>query len=139
MRAGYLWAPSFTWFFTRDDTGQPTEDWPDFLMELATLEWAIGDWADEGENGQVARVSFEWSETQNFILDTFAASFKNIEVSGGTQTIGWDPIKKQIRSWTFDEDGGAYNQADAGGFIKLNALRMRIATIAREKRNTGKK
>jgi len=28
---------------------------------------------------------------------------------------------------TFDEDGGAYNQADAEGFIKLNALRMRIA------------
>ena len=22
------------------------------------------------------------------------------------QRIGWDPIKKQIRSWTFDEDGG---------------------------------
>ncbi len=28
---------------------------------------------------------------------------------------------------TFDEDRGAYNQADADGFIKLNALRMRIA------------
>lgn len=28
---------------------------------------------------------------------------------------------------TFDEDQGAYNQADAGGFIKLNALRLRIA------------
>ena len=28
---------------------------------------------------------------------------------------------------TFDDDGGAYNQADAGGFIKLNALRLRIA------------
>jgi argininosuccinate synthase len=28
---------------------------------------------------------------------------------------------------TFDEDEGAYNQADAEGFIKLNALRMRIA------------
>ena len=28
---------------------------------------------------------------------------------------------------TFDDDGGAYNQADAAGFIKLNALRMRIA------------
>lgn len=27
---------------------------------------------------------------------------------------------------TFDDDGGAYNQADAAGFIKLNALRMRI-------------
>ena len=28
---------------------------------------------------------------------------------------------------TFGEDKGAYNQADAAGFIKLNALRMRIA------------
>ncbi len=28
---------------------------------------------------------------------------------------------------TFEDDGGAYQQADAAGFIKLNALRMRIA------------
>ena len=28
---------------------------------------------------------------------------------------------------TFEDDEGAYNQADAEGFIKLNALRMRIA------------
>ncbi len=32
---------------------------------------------------------------------------------------------------TFDDDGGAYNQADAGGFIKLNALRLRIAARLR--------
>lgn len=37
---------------------------------------------------------------------------------------------------TFDDDGGAYNQADAGGFIKLNALRMRIAEVARRKRQS---
>jgi len=30
---------------------------------------------------------------------------------------------------TFEEDGGAYQQADAAGFIKLNALRMRIAKV----------
>ena len=36
---------------------------------------------------------------------------------------------------TFEEDYGAYNQADAGGFIKLNALRMRIAAnLARKRR-----
>ena len=29
---------------------------------------------------------------------------------------------------TFEDDKGAYNQADADGFIKLNAMRMRIAT-----------
>ncbi|MDG2364855.1 MAG: argininosuccinate synthase [Methylococcaceae bacterium] len=28
---------------------------------------------------------------------------------------------------TFEDDGGAYNQKDAEGFIKLNALRLRIA------------
>ena len=28
---------------------------------------------------------------------------------------------------TFEDDAGAYDQADAGGFIRLNALRLRIA------------
>ena len=28
---------------------------------------------------------------------------------------------------TFEEDAGAYDQADAAGFIKLNALRLRLA------------
>lgn len=32
---------------------------------------------------------------------------------------------------TFEEDEGAYNQADAEGFIKLNAMRMRIASKLR--------
>ena len=30
---------------------------------------------------------------------------------------------------TFEDDAGAYDQKDAGGFIKLNALRMRIAAL----------
>jgi argininosuccinate synthase len=34
---------------------------------------------------------------------------------------------------TFDDDGGAYDQADAEGFIKLNALRLRIAAQAGRK------
>ena len=47
---------------------------------------------------------------------------------------------------TFDDDGGAYNQADAAGFIKLNALRLRIGanvqaarTSAAKKKSTPKK
>jgi len=35
---------------------------------------------------------------------------------------------------TFEEDQGAYNQKDAEGFIKLNALRMRIAAKRRRKK-----
>jgi argininosuccinate synthase len=34
---------------------------------------------------------------------------------------------------TFDDDGGAYDQADAEGFIKLNALRLRISAQAGRK------
>lgn len=34
---------------------------------------------------------------------------------------------------TFEDDGGAYNQKDAEGFIKLNALRMRIAAAKQRK------
>ena len=35
---------------------------------------------------------------------------------------------------TFEEDRGAYNQKDAEGFIKLNALRLRIAAKRRKKK-----
>ncbi|MBI2311984.1 MAG: argininosuccinate synthase [Betaproteobacteria bacterium] len=36
---------------------------------------------------------------------------------------------------TFEEDQGAYNQADAAGFIRLNALRMRIAANLKRKKS----
>ena len=35
---------------------------------------------------------------------------------------------------TFEDDRGAYNQPDAAGFIRLNALRMRIAANLKKKR-----
>jgi len=35
---------------------------------------------------------------------------------------------------TFEDDRGAYNQADAAGFIRLNALRMRIAARLKKRR-----
>ncbi|MEO5611241.1 MAG: argininosuccinate synthase [Sphingomicrobium sp.] len=38
---------------------------------------------------------------------------------------------------TFEEDSGGYDQRDADGFIRLNALRLRIAA-QRERRNSGK-
>ncbi len=35
---------------------------------------------------------------------------------------------------TFEDDKGAYNQADAAGFIRLNALRMRIAARLKKRK-----
>jgi argininosuccinate synthase len=35
---------------------------------------------------------------------------------------------------TFEDDKGAYDQVDAAGFIRLNALRMRIAANLKKKK-----
>lgn len=36
-----------------------------------------------------------------------------------------------LKHVTFEEDAGAYNQRDAEGFIKPNALRLRLAKMGR--------
>jgi argininosuccinate synthase len=40
---------------------------------------------------------------------------------------------------TFEDDAGTYNQADAEGFIKLNALRLRVGARRRENLERGQK
>jgi argininosuccinate synthase len=37
-----------------------------------------------------------------------------------------------LKHVTFEDDEGAYNQRDAEGFIKLNALRLRLAAVAKK-------
>lgn len=40
---------------------------------------------------------------------------------------------------TFEDDAGAYDQRDAEGFIRLNALRLRIAAERRQKHDPKRK
>jgi hypothetical protein len=56
--------------------------------------------------GETARVSFAWAEGQNFLVSTFTTTFKNVALGGGTQWIGWDPLARRIRTWTFENNGG---------------------------------
>jgi uncharacterized protein (TIGR02246 family) len=91
---------------------------------LRGLEWAIGDWADNNGKGEVARVSFAWSEGQNFIVSNFTTTFKNIAIGGGTQWIGWDPRAKALRSWTFETNGGF----GEGGWVQEGGNRWVIKT-----------
>lgn len=49
---------------------------------------------------------------------------------GSVSTVARDSATDSLFDTTiasFEDDAGAYDQKDAGGFIKLNALRMRIA------------
>ena len=79
---------------------------PSNYEHLRDLEWLIGNWVDAKDNGPVGQASFDWSSSQNYIVGSFSAVIKNIEVTGGDERIGWDAAAKQIRSWSFDEDGG---------------------------------
>lgn len=96
------------WYFSsvRDSIYHP----PSNVEHLAGLEWMIGDWIDEMPDkeakGPVAHASFSWGANQNFLVSSFATTFENLSVAGGTQFIGWDPEAKSIRSWTFENNGG---------------------------------
>ena len=73
---------------------------------LRGLEWAIGEWTGSTDTGEVERLSFDWTENQNFIVSSFTTTAKNVSVGDATVWIGWDPTAKNIRAWLFDSTGG---------------------------------
>jgi uncharacterized protein (TIGR02246 family) len=79
---------------------------PSNQERLRGLEWMIGEWADQATDGHVAHAVFDWSPDQNFIICLRAVRVKDSFLDNGTQRIGWDPAAKQIRSWSFEPDGG---------------------------------
>jgi hypothetical protein len=82
---------------------------PSNYEHLSELQWAIGEWSGEAEKGEVERLSFAWSENQNFIVGTFSTTARDVSVGSATQWIGWDPLAKRVRSWIFD-DSGAFGE-----------------------------
>jgi uncharacterized protein (TIGR02246 family) len=72
-------------------------------QHLKELEWLVGDWVDEGEAGRFEFVA-QWTGNRNFITIYFAVRQGGVDVEG-THIIGWDPVKKKIRSWIFDSAG----------------------------------
>ncbi len=73
---------------------------------LRGLDWAIGDWSGENDKGDGEHLSLSWTDNQNFIIGTFAATARGVSVGEATHWIGWDPQAKRIRSWIFDAAGG---------------------------------
>src|SRR5262249_36366682 len=79
---------------------------PGNYEHLRALEFAVGDWASEGDKGAVQRLSVSWDDQQNFLHATFESTIRDDSVGTARQWIGWDPNAKQIRSWMFDVTGG---------------------------------
>lgn len=72
---------------------------------LKELEWLVGEWVDEDDEGEV-HTACEWSEDGSFLLRRYRLKIRGEFVMSGVQRIGWDPRRKQFRSWVFDSEGG---------------------------------
>ncbi|XZE18106.1 SgcJ/EcaC family oxidoreductase [Pirellulaceae bacterium SH449] len=94
---------------------------------LKELEWLIGSWEDQSENGRVV-TTIRWSPNRAFLIRSFTAFFDDTEQQGaqqqGTQVIGWDPRNKQIRTWIFHSDGtfgqGTISRHDNAVMLKMS-------------------
>lgn len=72
---------------------------------LEPLAWLVGDWIDESDD-QTVQTSCRWSDDGNWLLQDFTLHLHGGPEITGTQRIGWDASRRQVRSWTFDSEGG---------------------------------
>lgn len=77
--------------------------------QLQSLAWLVGRWVDESRDGRV-ETDCHWSEDGNYLLQDYVVKTSRGAELKGTQRIGWDPLRRTIRSWAFDQSG-AFTQA----------------------------
>ena len=92
---------------TEDQPPAPPAPPPSNYEHLKDLEWMVGSWIDNDEDGQATiQTDCDWAKNKNFMTRSFAVVIGDQVNMAGMQIIGWDPAAKQIRSWVFDSDGG---------------------------------
>lgn len=89
---------------------------------LQELEWLVGTWVDQSEGVNIV-TTVRWSPSRAFLIRSFAAQMGDEVGVEGTQIIGWDPLAKQIRCWTFNSDGsfgqGTISRHDGEWMFKM--------------------
>lgn len=75
------------------------------FQQLKDLAWLIGTWEDSDDNITIL-FDNQWDKYKNFIVQHFQMKILGQDDIEGKQIIAWDPVKKVIRSWVFDSDGG---------------------------------
>jgi uncharacterized protein (TIGR02246 family) len=72
---------------------------------LKELEWLVGDWVNESQDA-VVHTTCKWTADGNFLVREFTMKTRGEPVLSGTQRIGWDPTRRQFKTWVFDSEGG---------------------------------
>jgi uncharacterized protein (TIGR02246 family) len=95
---------------------------------LKDLEWMLGEWVNESDDALVT-TTCSWSDGGSFLIRQFDVKIEGRVALRGTQRIGWDPLRKQFRTWVFDDEGGfaeglvAYDEDDDEWIIKSTGVR----------------
>ncbi len=71
---------------------------------LSDLEWLVGTWVARRDDAEV-RTTYEWVWNKTFLRMRFTIRQKDQTVSG-FQMIGRDAESGELRSWTFESEGG---------------------------------
>lgn len=91
--------------------------------ELQPLAWLVGHWVDQSGNVKV-NTTCTWADDGNYLIQEYDVKVRDNLESRGTQRIGWDPVRKTIRSWAFDQAGGfvesTWTPVDGGWVIKAD-------------------
>jgi uncharacterized protein (TIGR02246 family) len=77
---------------------------PTAADNLAELDWMNGSWKYVNGTTEIT-IDVHDISNGNFRLHKFKVTEKGEITHEGTQVIGWDASRKQIRSWTFSSDG----------------------------------
>ena len=74
---------------------------------LSQLSWLIGDWTEADKDAGVSvNSNYQWARGGSFITRNVTVKRGDNPILEGWQIIGWDPVEEEIRSWTFDDEGG---------------------------------
>ena len=114
-------------------------------IESVTLDREVAHLKDELMPRYASLIynGYWWSPEREMLQGMIDASQENVNgvvklklYKGNVIVVGRDSKTHSLFDSsiaTFEDDAGAYNQQDAEGFIKLNALRMRIASRKHKK------
>jgi uncharacterized protein (TIGR02246 family) len=103
--------------FPEDETETTAHD------ELQSLSWLVGHWVDQSGDAKV-ETTCDWTDDRNYLVQEYVVKVRGNLESRGTQRIGWDPVRKTIRGWVFDQGGGfvesTWTPVDGGWVIKAD-------------------
>jgi uncharacterized protein (TIGR02246 family) len=114
------------WLQARIEDRTPSEE--SGHDHLKDLEWMLGEWVTESDD-ELVSTTCSWSDNGAFLIRQFDVKIEGQVALSGTQRIGWDPLRKQFRTWVFDDEGGfaegfvAHDEDDDQWIIKSTGVR----------------